>query len=89
MKLCVARVEDNQADEDDHVGETVERGIQKTAKPGDATRKTRYLPVEHVKQIGDNQDDASPEEVAVAEKQPAPDVDGDADDGEQVRVDPA
>src|SRR5436853_5799632 len=89
MILGVARVEDHQADEDDHVGEAVERRIKKAAETRHAPRKPCDLTVKHIEQVGNDQDDSGPEEITEAEEQTAADIDRNAYDREQIRIDSA
>ncbi|MDT4968096.1 MAG: hypothetical protein QOJ64_2833 [Acidobacteriota bacterium] len=88
MVWRIAGVKDHQSDENNHVGETIQRGVKKPAETSYATGEPRHLPIEHVKKIGDYQDDSGPEEIAESEEQPAADVYRYADDGEKVRIDP-
>src|SRR5947209_5358967 len=89
MKFCIARVEDHEADEGCHVGDAVERGVEKAAEARDLICEARDLTVEHVEEVGDDKDDARPEEVAEAEHEAAQDVYQNARHGQQIRVDPA
>ncbi len=74
MGRGVAGVIDHQADENHHVRQSVQRGIQKPAKSRNTARKPGDLPVEHVKKVGYNQRDAGGEEPAQPKKKTATDV---------------
>src|SRR4051794_6961095 len=87
MKLRVARVKEHQPDKDHHVRQSIQRRIQKAAEACNATREACDLPVQHVEEISDYEDDACPEKVAVAEQEATADVDGHAYHGQDVRID--
>ena len=89
MKLSIAGVKNHQTDKNHHVGEPIERGIQETAKSRNPARKPGHLPVQHVKKIGNDQDDAGPEKLAIAEQQTRADVYRDTDDRQNVWIDVA
>jgi hypothetical protein len=87
MILGVAGIEHDQAYENHHIGEPIEAGVEKAAETRDPARQTGYLPVQHIEKIGNYQDDAGPEKLAVTEQQAGPDVDGDANHSQQVGID--
>lgn len=89
MKLSVPGVKDHQSDKNDHVGKAIEGGIQKAAKSRDSARKPRHLPVQHVKKIGNDQNNPGPEKLAVAEEQSGANIYGNPDDGQDVWIDVA
>src|SRR4051794_40116568 len=87
MKLGVAGIEDHQAHKNHHVREPVKRRIEKASKTSDPARETGHLPIQHVKKIGNDEGDAGQKEPPHAKKKTASDVQGDADDGQNVGID--
>src|SRR5439155_8287207 len=57
------------------------------AEARDAARQARYLAIEHIEQIRDNQNDASPKELAHAKQQAGADIDSDSYHRQDVRID--
>ena len=68
VKLRITCVKDHQSDEGDHIRETVKRGVEKPTEARDTTCEASHFAIEHVEQIGDNEDDTRPEEVPKAEQ---------------------
>src|SRR5437763_1035881 len=89
MKFRVARVEEHEADEGGHVRDAVERGVEEAAEARYLIREARDLAVEHIEEVGDDEDESGPEEVAEGEHETAQDVYRNARHGQKVRVDPA
>src|SRR5687767_2220274 len=87
MKLSVPRVENHQPDKHHHVGQPIQRRIKEPTKPGYSAGQARYLPIEHVEQVRDDQDDSGPEKVAPSKQQPRPDIYRYADESQKVRTD--
>src|SRR6185503_12693500 len=87
MKLRIAGVKDHQTHKDHHIGQPVQRRIEKTPESRYAARETSRLAVEHVKQIGDDQGDSGREKAAHPKKKTATDVQCNADDGQNIGVD--
>src|SRR6185503_8482063 len=87
MKLRVAGVKDHQTHKNHHIGQPVQRRIEKTAESRHAARETSHLAVQHVKQISDNEGDSGREKAAHPKKKTATDVQSDTDDGQNIWVD--
>src|SRR6187549_1526581 len=87
MLWRVTGIEHHDAEEDDHVGQAVERGVEKTSKLCDVTGLPGDVAIQHVEEIGDDQHDPCPEKFSDAKEHAASDVDRDADRGEDIRMD--
>ena len=90
-EAVAAGVEDDQAKEEGDVGVAVEDGVEEGAKDGDLVGEAGDAAVDHVKEAGSDDDEASVEEHAdvvvgarVAEEEGGDDVDDEADEGEGV-----
>jgi hypothetical protein len=85
----ISGIKNHYAEKRDHIGEPVERRIEITAEKRDVTRFSGDVAVEHIKKIGDDQNDSRPEKFTGAEQNAAADIYRDTDSSQNVRMNAA
>ena len=78
---------DEQAHVQGHIGVTVERGIVERAESGDTILAARNLAIEHVEKTGEEDDDGAGAEVADGEIRGGSEIDDQAKESEEIRID--
>src|SRR5215510_4707332 len=84
--FTVARVEDNDPEKNDHVGQPVEARIEKCSELGHPASEPRHTPVQNVEDVGEDHHQAGVKEPPRSVKKRGEHVDAQSDHRKQVRV---